>query len=55
MSGALAASVDLKHHERPRLNPRLVVLMLACAIMVALSSLLFKVVALRDEFWITTF
>jgi len=30
-------------------------LMLTCALFVALSSLLFKIFALRDEFWTTTF
>jgi len=34
---------------------RLVILMLACALAIALSSLIFKFFAVRDEFWITTF
>ncbi len=36
-------------------NARLVMLMLACAFTVALSSLIFKMFTLRDEFWTTTF
>jgi hypothetical protein len=38
-----------------RLKTRLVVLMLACALAIALSSLIFKFFAVRDEFWTTTF
>jgi drug/metabolite transporter (DMT)-like permease len=34
---------------------RLVVLMLACALCVALSSLIFKIFAVSNEFWTTTF
>ncbi len=34
---------------------RLVVLMLACALCVALSSLIFKIFAISTEFWTTTF
>ena len=33
----------------------LVLLMLACALAIALSSLIFKFFAVRDEFWTTTF
>jgi uncharacterized membrane protein len=38
-----------------RIKTRLVVLMLACALAIALSSLIFKFFAVRDEFWTTTF
>lgn len=34
---------------------RLVILMLACALAIALSSLIFKFFAVRDEFWTTMF
>lgn len=40
---------------RHRFRPRLIVLMLACAFSLALSSVMFKIFALRDEFWTTTF
>jgi drug/metabolite transporter (DMT)-like permease len=36
-------------------NFRLAALMLACALSLAVSSLIFKIFALRDEFWPTTF
>jgi drug/metabolite transporter (DMT)-like permease len=36
-------------------NGRLAALMLACALSLAVSSLIFKMFALRDEFWPTTF
>jgi drug/metabolite transporter (DMT)-like permease len=38
-----------------RTKTHLVVLMLACALTIALSSLIFKFFAVRDEFWTTTF
>ncbi|MDD1757549.1 MAG: DMT family transporter, partial [Methanotrichaceae archaeon] len=38
-----------------RVKTRLVILMLTCALAIALSSLIFKFFAVRDEFWITTF
>jgi uncharacterized membrane protein len=38
-----------------KFNLRLAGLMLACALSLAVSSLIFKVFALRDEFWPTTF
>jgi len=38
-----------------RFKTRLVVLMLTCALCVALSSLIFKVFAISNEFWTTTF
>jgi drug/metabolite transporter (DMT)-like permease len=41
--------------NRTKLNFRLAALMLACALSLAVSSLVFKIFALRDEFWPTTF
>jgi drug/metabolite transporter (DMT)-like permease len=38
-----------------RFNVRLAALMLACALALAVSSLIFKIFALRDDFWPTTF
>jgi drug/metabolite transporter (DMT)-like permease len=38
-----------------RVKTRLVVLMLACAFSLAMTSLIFKIFAVRDEFWSTTF
>lgn len=38
-----------------RIKTRLVILMLSCALAIALSSLIFKFFAVRDEFWTTTF
>ena len=38
-----------------RVKTHLVVLMLTCALAIALSSLIFKFFAVRDEFWTTTF
>jgi drug/metabolite transporter (DMT)-like permease len=55
MLGALVASINVRRGARLRLNGRLALLMIACAIGVALSALLFKIFAVRDEFWTTTF
>ena len=38
-----------------RIKTRLVILMLVCALAIALSTLIFKFFAVRDEFWTTTF
>ncbi|MGA9098727.1 MAG: EamA family transporter, partial [Methanotrichaceae archaeon] len=38
-----------------RVKTRLVILMLTCALAIALSSLIFKFFAVRDEFWTATF
>ena len=38
-----------------RIKKRLVILMLACALAISLSSLIFKFFAVRDEFWTTMF
>jgi uncharacterized membrane protein len=48
--------VSLRTDRRgPKFNIRLAALMLTCALSLALSSLIFKVFALQDEFWPTTF
>jgi drug/metabolite transporter (DMT)-like permease len=50
--------VSLRSDPRRRMsafNLRLAALMLACALSLAVSSLIFKIFALRDEFWPTTF
>jgi drug/metabolite transporter (DMT)-like permease len=41
--------------QRTRFKFRLVALMLACTLTLAVSSLIFKMFALRDDFWPTTF
>lgn len=41
--------------RRTKVNFRLAALMLACALSLAVSSLIFKIFALRDDFWPTTF
>jgi drug/metabolite transporter (DMT)-like permease len=51
-----AALVTLRgRSQHARFNRRLAALMLTCALALALSSLIFKLFALRDEFWPTTF
>src|SRR5882757_5911065 len=52
--GALGLSLDKKMHLSS-FKPRLVMLMLAATFAVALSSVVFKFFAVRDEFWSTTF
>jgi drug/metabolite transporter (DMT)-like permease len=48
--------VSLQFDQRKAaFNVRLTALMLACALSMAMSSLIFKIFALRDEFWPTTF
>ncbi len=47
--------VSLRSGPRATFKARLAGLMLACAFALALSALIFKVFALRDEFWTTTF
>ena len=42
-------------HQAGRFNARLVLLMLGCAFLVALSSVVFKFFAVQDEYWTTTF
>jgi uncharacterized membrane protein len=50
-----AAFASLRFNQKGEFAGRLVVLMLACAFTVALSSLIFKIFAVREEFWTTTF
>ncbi len=50
-----AAFASLRFNGKGAFERRLVILMLACTLMVALSSLIFKIFAIRDEFWTTTF
>ena len=54
VTGALALSLD-RHFSLRRFKLRLVLLMLAATFVLALSSVLFKFFALRDNFWTTTF
>lgn len=54
IAGAVAAATS-DANSGHKFNSRLVLLMLTCAAAVALSSLIFKIFALRDEFWTTTF
>jgi drug/metabolite transporter (DMT)-like permease len=53
VGGALILSV--RWGEAAKFKLRMVVLMLACAFASALSSLIFKIFAVREEFWATTF
>ena len=52
--GALLLSFDPSFRVR-RFKTRLILLMLACTFVLALSSVLFKYFAIREEFWNTTF
>lgn len=54
IGGAFLLSVRLGQ-RRSAFKTRLVLLMLACAMALAISSLIFKMFALQDEFWTTTF
>jgi drug/metabolite transporter (DMT)-like permease len=54
VGGTVLVSLRADMHKT-RVNRRLAALMLACALSLALSSLIFKIFALRDEFWPTTF
>jgi drug/metabolite transporter (DMT)-like permease len=54
VGGTVLVSLRADLHKT-RVNLRLAALMLACALSLALSSLIFKIFALRDEFWPTTF
>ena len=57
--GALTVTGTLLLSVRPaggaKFKTRLVVLMLACAFSLSMSSLIFKMFAVRDEFWTTAF
>ena len=52
--GAVGLSLDSKLHLG-RFKPRLVLLMCAATFVLALSNVVFKVFAIHDEFWSTTF
>ncbi|MDB5740356.1 MAG: hypothetical protein JWP16_1396 [Alphaproteobacteria bacterium] len=52
--GAVGLSLDRKLHLG-KFKPRLVLLMCAATFVLALSSVVFKVFAIHDEFWSTTF
>jgi len=52
IAGAVLLSVGPRAHVE--FKARVVVLMLVCTFAIALSSLIFKVFAIRDEFWTTT-
>lgn len=53
VGGTLLLSVRIGGGSRFKM--RLVVLMLACAFSLAMTSLIFKIFAVRDDFWTTTF
>jgi len=52
--GALSLSFDSSLHLR-KFKARFVILMLLCTFVLALSSVIFKFFAVRDEYWSTTF
>ncbi|WP_213771789.1 DMT family transporter [Bradyrhizobium sp. dw_78] len=52
--GVAVASLNTRSAGR-KFNARLVVLMLACSLVASISSLLFKVVAIHEAFWPSTF
>jgi drug/metabolite transporter (DMT)-like permease len=54
IGGAAFLSIDLSHPAR-RFKASLIATMLGCTLVLALSSVIFKFFAVRDEFWITTF
>jgi uncharacterized membrane protein len=54
ISGAALVSISFGNSAK-NFNGRLAVLMLMCALVLSLSSLIFKVFALQDDFWPTTF
>jgi drug/metabolite transporter (DMT)-like permease len=54
IGGTLLVSLR-SDRQRTRLKLRLAALMLTAALVLALSSLIFKMFALRDDFWPTTF
>ncbi|HEX4533964.1 MAG TPA: DMT family transporter [Rhizomicrobium sp.] len=55
VSSALLVSWRPNAGERSKLKLRMIALMLACALALALSSVIFKLFAIHDEFWTTTF
>jgi uncharacterized membrane protein len=54
IAGSVILSIQFGQGAR-RVKTHLVILMLTCALAIALSSLIFKFFAVRDEFWTTTF
>jgi len=58
IAGALIVSLKLGAPDSPgasRFKARLALLMLACGFALAVSALIFKIFAIRSEFWTTTF
>jgi uncharacterized membrane protein len=55
IAGAVLISLRFGRNAATRFNLRLAALMLSCGFSLALSSLVFKIFALRDDFWPTTF
>lgn len=53
VGGSLLLSI--RRRGGAQIKARLVLLMLACALSLALASLIFKIFAVRDEFWTTAF
>jgi drug/metabolite transporter (DMT)-like permease len=53
--GVLFVSVGFSEERHERVRWRLAALMLACGFVMSLSTLIFKVFAIQDEFWATTF
>jgi drug/metabolite transporter (DMT)-like permease len=53
--GVLFVSVGFGEERYERILWRLAALMLACGFVMSLSTLIFKVFAIQDEFWATTF
>jgi drug/metabolite transporter (DMT)-like permease len=54
VAGAILLAGDRRHHAGP-FKKRLLVLMLVATFVVALSSVLFKLFAIRSDYWSTTF
>jgi len=54
IAGSIILSLYFGHRKR-KIKTRLVLTMLGCALALALSSLIFKIFAVQDEFWPTTF
>lgn len=54
MAGVVLLSLDANFHLQ-RIKPRIVFGMLVCTFILALTNVLFKFYAVRDDFWTTTF
>jgi len=54
LSGAVILSLKFGR-KKTKIKKRLVLLMVICSFLLAISSIIFKFFAIRDEFWITTF